>query len=53
MPIRDRKYYIIKHNEYVERENAKYNEGGSIQGEALDAYTDMEQQKSQNLFNRQ
>lgn len=53
MPIRDRKYYIIKHNEYVERENAKYNEGGSIQGEALDAYTDMEQQKSQNIFNRQ
>jgi len=26
MPIRDRRYYIIKHNEYIERENEKYNE---------------------------
>ena len=49
MPIRDRKFYIIRHNEYVEKENAKYENGNSIDGWSIDAYTDMDQQTAKNL----
>ena len=53
MPVRDRKFYILKHNEYTERENAKYERrSNTINGEALNSYTDMEQLKIQNAQNR-
>jgi len=52
MPVRDRKFYILKHNEYTERENAKYHTNNSINGEAINAYTDIEQQKIENSKNR-
>lgn len=51
MPTRDRKFYIAKHNGIVEAENAEHN-GNSINGEMLDAYTDLYQQNEMNARNR-
>ena len=46
MPTRDRKFYIRKHNEEIDKENAEYdammNEGKS-RTEAIDKYTDIDQ----------
>lgn len=42
MPIRDRKFYIAKHNGIVEKENEKEN-GSTIDGEMINKYTDMSQ----------
>ena len=50
MPIRDRKLYIIKHNEFTDRENKKYEEMSSLNSnktEAIDKFTDWSQ-NSQN-----
>ena len=47
MPTRDRKFYILKHNEAVENENKEYEEmqnGKSTRTEAIDRYTDIDQQ---------
>ena len=41
MPIRDRKYYIHKYNEYMEQRNAAI-EGNSSVGD-IEAYTEMSQ----------
>lgn len=42
MPVRDRKFYIAKHNGIVEKENEK-EKGNSIDGEMINKYTDMSQ----------
>ena len=42
MPIRDRKYYIHKFNEYMEARNAAL-EGGSTSTSDIGAYTNMSQ----------
>lgn len=46
MPVRDRHYFIIKHNEYAEREKMALegNNNGSTTS-MIDAYTDIEQAK--------
>lgn len=48
MPVRDRRYFIIKHNEYSERERNEIE--GKHKGEGsttsmIDGYTDLEQSK--------
>ena len=55
MPIRDRKFYILRHNEAVEAERKEYEEkqnGGSTRTEAIDAFTDIDQQNLKNATNR-
>lgn len=55
MPIRDRKFYILKHNEAAETERLEYEnmqKGGSTKTEAIDAYTDIDQQNLKNAANR-
>ena len=47
MPVRDRKFYIAKHNGIVEQENEEA-KGKSIEGEMLNKYTDMSQQNDRN-----
>lgn len=42
MPVRDRKFYIAKHNGIVEEETQK-EKGNSIDGEMINKYTDMSQ----------
>ena len=42
MPVRDRKFYIAKHNGIVEKENEE-ERGKSIDGEMINKYTDMSQ----------
>ena len=57
MPTRDRKFYIMKHNNFVDDERAQYEEmqngGGQTKTEAIDAYTFMDQQNLKNAENRQ
>ena len=51
MPTRDRKFYIARHNEVVEKENAEYeamNRGNSSRTEAIDKFTDIEQHAMMN-----
>lgn len=43
MPIRDRKFYIAKHNGIVEEENKKYNKDSHVSGEMINKFTDMSQ----------
>ena len=44
MPVRDRKFYIAKHNGIVEEENKKNEgKGSEISGEMINKYTDMSQ----------
>lgn len=46
MPVRDRRYFIIKHNEYNEREkNAMEGKNNENQTSMIDGYTDIEQAK--------
>ena len=47
MPVRDRKFYIAKHNGIIEKENEKEN-GSTIDGEMINKYTDMSQQTEMN-----
>lgn len=51
MPIRDRKFYIAKHNGIVEEENNKGNKN-TINGEMINKFTDMSQQMEINNKNR-
>ena len=52
MPIRDRKAYIMLHNKAVEKEKEEYeklsrgNKGGTIEGEAINEYTDRSQSEA-------
>ena len=55
MPTRDRKFYILKHNEAAESERKEYEDmqkGGTAKTEAIDAYTDIDQQNLKNATNR-
>ena len=55
MPTRDRKFYILKHNEAADAERREYEErqkGGSTRTEAIDAFTDIDQQNLKNATNR-
>ena len=55
MPIRDRKFYILKHNESADAERREYEDmqkGSSTKTEAIDAYTDIDQQNLKNAMNR-
>lgn len=47
MPVRDRKFYIAKHNGIVEQENEEA-KGKSIEGEMVNKFTDMSQQNDRN-----
>ncbi len=51
MPVRDRKFYIAKHNGLVEKENAK-EKGNSIDGEMINKYTDLSQRNEINSKKR-
>ena len=42
MPIRDRKFFIAKHNGIVEEENKK-ERGQTVDGEMINKFTDMSQ----------
>ncbi len=56
MPVRDRRAYIAIHNKNVEKENAQYdkkdNNTNVIDGEMINKFTDMEQQKIENMKKR-
>lgn len=55
MPIRDRKYYIAKHNGMVDEENKKRegNKGDSVvDGEMINKFTDLSQRNAENSKNR-
>lgn len=55
MPIRDRKFYILKHNEAMDAERQEYEnmqKGGTTKTEAIDAYTDIDQQNLKNAAKR-
>ena len=55
MPTRDRKFYILKHNEAAEeerREKEKKKNGGTAKTEAIDAFTDIDQQNLKNASKR-
>jgi hypothetical protein len=52
MPVRDRKYYISRHNEITEGSNTKHKHHEStLNGEMINKYTDIEQQNLLNLSN--
>lgn len=42
MPVRDRKYYIMRHNKLTEEENAKNKHTNTIGGDMINAFTDMD-----------
>ena len=46
MPVRDRKYYILKHNEEVKRQNEelKHNKSGTKSSYDINQYAEMSQQ---------
>lgn len=48
MPIRDRKYYIMRHNEVIENEKKRANNSKEISGEMINKFTDMSQMKERN-----
>ena len=50
MPVRDRKFYILKHNEVVDAEKEEYesSKNGS-KTEAIDKFTDIDQKNSKNF----
>lgn len=54
MSIRDRKYYISRHNTETEAENKKYANKGKnvVNGDSINAYANMEQQNIKNAQNR-
>lgn len=51
MPVRDRKFYIAKHNGIVDEENKKTSKN-TVNGEMLNKFTDMSQQMEINNKNR-
>lgn len=55
MPIRDRKYYIMRHNRTVEEENLEYERRmnqGTNKTEAIEKYTRREQENIKNANER-
>ena len=55
MPIRDRKYYIMRHNQTVEEENLEYQRRsgkGESKTEAIEKYTNLEQSNLKNFNSR-
>ena len=48
MTVRDRKFYITKHNLWAENENNK-GQNTHIEGEMLNKYTEMSQMNEKNL----
>lgn len=51
MPVRDRKFYIAKHNGIVDDENRK-NKGNVIDGELINTYADLYQSNEYNAKKR-
>ncbi len=51
MSVRDRKFYILKHNLWVENENNKGNTT-HVEGEMINKFTDMSQLSEKNMRNR-
>ena len=49
MPIRDRKFYIAKHNGLVDEERKKEKGNTEINGEMINKFTDMSQLSEMNL----
>ena len=49
MPIRDRKFYIAKHNGIVDKENENNNKKSTVEGEMINKFTDMSQLSSINM----
>ena len=51
MPVRDRKFYILKHNEAAEAERQEYENAqkGSNKTEAIDRFTDYDQKNLKNI----
>lgn len=52
MPIRDRKFYISKHNGIVEDEKKKNTNNSRIDGEMINKFTDYSQLSDINSKNR-
>ena len=52
MPIRDRKFYIAKHNSIVEDEKKKNTNNSTIDGEMINKFTDYSQLSDINSRNR-
>jgi len=55
MPTRDRRFYILKHNQVTEEEEQEYENaknGGSSKTESIDAFTDIDQQNLKNASSR-
>ena len=52
MPIRDRKFYIAKHNGIVEDEKRKEQGDSRIDGEMINKFTDYSQLNDINSRNR-
>ena len=55
MPTKDRKFYIQKHNEYTERENARIegkSGGSNITGDMINTYANIDQQNAENTMKR-
>ena len=55
MPVRDRKFYILKHNEAAQEEKEEYEsrqKGGPTKTEAIDAFTDIDQSNLKNATKR-
>lgn len=52
MPIRDRKYYIAKHNGIVENEKNNKQNNNTVSGEMINKFTDMSQKSEINSRNR-
>lgn len=51
MPVRDRKYFILRHNKYIEEENSKLNKSNRIDGSAINNFSQMDQ-SMQKALNR-
>lgn len=51
MPIRDRKFYIAKHNGIVEEDKRK-EQGNTINGELINVYADLYQKNEENAKKR-
>lgn len=52
MPVRDRKFYIAKHNGIVDEENKKNSNSSEVDGEMINKFTDMSQLSDINSKNR-
>lgn len=54
MPMRDRKFYISRHNTVTDEENRKYTQKGKsiVGGDSINEFANMEQQNIENAKNR-